>query len=247
MSISRDQQREKYEQDSRYHAEVDDFDNIYSLRSEAGRYFELRRLSCYLSIINRHRLNFKDTRILDLGCHHGFYANLFAYLKRSSDDVCGYDFIDTYLDVAKRVNSSIEYSQQDVFELDDRNGQVDFILLNYLFGCIPEADAPGVAARIDSVLKPDGHILFFDFYNSKLFYGLARLALGKEKARAYPAYDKQRLSVIFPNLKVIESRQIIPAFWNRLIRWKCPYFFLDMIEPVWMRRYFVALMQKPSA
>ena len=239
---TRDQQH--YEKDKRYNAEVDDFDNIYSLRSDTGRYFELRRVSCFLSIINRQRLNLKGKRILDLGCHHGFYSNLFAYLKRDTTDVYGYDFMQKYLDVAKRANGSIEYSQQDVFELDEANGKFDFILVNYLLGGISRTEVTEVAVRICKILKPNGHILFFDFYNSKLFHALARVILGKDKGP--PAFDKQRIREVFPELQLVESRTILPAFWNRLIRLKCPYIVLDMLEPIWMRRYFVALLQKPG-
>ena len=85
MAITRVQQKQKYMRDSRYHTNADSFSNgySYSWRSYHGLYFDLKRIEELVTLLNKHKVVLKNSKVLDIGCHYGLFANVFAYLKRS--------------------------------------------------------------------------------------------------------------------------------------------------------------------
>ncbi|MCB0375162.1 MAG: hypothetical protein KDD04_04525 [Sinomicrobium sp.] len=78
--ISQKEYKQQYESDLRYGAKPDDFDNVYSLRNPYGLHFETERINAIMGLLNEHQVVLPSKKIPDVGCHYGFYANLFAYL-----------------------------------------------------------------------------------------------------------------------------------------------------------------------
>ena len=162
--LDRSQYKERYFEDERYNAGVDDFENEYSLRhSKHGLYFETIRIQKIFEVLNEERITFSGKRILDVGCNYGFYSLLFAYLKRDSKQITGIDFLENSIETAKRINGSIHFTQQDLYEpLNYPEKSFDFILINYVLNCITEK-REDVIKQLGSRVAVGGHILFFDF------------------------------------------------------------------------------------
>jgi len=172
LGITREQKKKKYLADIRYHTDPDNFDqsvdNRYSLRNYYGLYFEIKRTTEFIKILNDNRITLKNKKILDVGCHHGWYSNLFAYLKNSADEVYGIDFIPEFIKIAKSINSSVNYIEGDIYELNFNKEYFDFILCNYVFNAIPHKDIEKIARIISSKVRSNGYILYFDFYRSPI-------------------------------------------------------------------------------
>lgn len=240
--ITREGQREKYENDDRYHALADDFKNMYSLRNPYGLYFETRRLRALFDLLNRHRVSIGGRRVLDVGCHHGLYSNIFAYLRKSAEGVTGTDYIEEYLAVARKVNGSLAFRREDLYDFSVEPSSVDLLFLNYVLSCVPSADVPAIAARLSACVAPGGWLLFFDFHYSPAWRLLATLT-GRDRD-PLPSYDDRRLRAAFPDFELVDSETLLPYQSRRLVSAGLPPFALDLIEKVWMRQYYVALLRK---
>ena len=81
--LDRSQYKERYFEDERYNACVDDFENEYSLRhSKHGLYFETIRIQKIFEVLNEERITFSGKRILDVGCNYDFLF-LIVYLSKA--------------------------------------------------------------------------------------------------------------------------------------------------------------------
>jgi SAM-dependent methyltransferase len=242
MAITREGQRSKYETDERYHASADDFDNMYSLRSSTGLYFETRRMSLLFDLLNEHSVPLSGRKVLDVGCHFGFYSSLFAYLKHEADGVTGCDFIDDYLAVARRVNASVRFEQQDMYEPTLPEGGFDLVLVNYLMNCIPEGDATRITSNLAKLVAPGGHVLFFDFHYSPAWRALASVT-GRD-SNPLPSFNDDRTRALWPELQLLSSRTAIPYGWRRLIQMGVPRIAIDVLEKGSMCQYYGALLER---
>ena len=215
--LDRSQYKERYFEDERYNAGVDDFENEYSLRhSKHGLYFETIRIQKIFEVLNEERITFSGKRILDVGCNYGFYSLLFAYLKRDSNQITGIDFLENSIETAKRINGSIHFTQQDLYEpLDYPEKSFDFILINYVLNCITEK-REDVIKQLGSRVAVGGHILFFDFfgdYTHNLIYYLEGLIQFKNPFR----YSKNKINKKMemsrhPSISIEEIKKVLPNF-----------------------------------
>jgi SAM-dependent methyltransferase len=242
VAITREQQRAKYEEDDRYHAHADDFNNMYSLRNPSGLYFETRRLRAFFELLNKHGITFASRRVLDVGCHYGLYTGLFAYLKRGSADVTGCDYIEAYLRTARGINGSLRFQREDLYELTFAPASFDFVLLNYVLSCIPPADAPAVSAELSKIVAREGYVLFFDFNYSIAWRALARIT-GRDRD-PLPSFNDARIRTLFPEFDILSSIEIVPYTWRRMIDAGIPSYLLDVLEKIPMRQFYVALLRK---
>jgi ubiquinone/menaquinone biosynthesis C-methylase UbiE len=257
-NLTRKQIKNKYENDKRYGADVDDFDNIFSLRNDRGLYFELKRIYEIFKILNKEKIFFDNKKMLDVGCNYGLYANIFSYLKRDTQDVYGIDFISKYIKTAKKINTGINYKQQDVLkELDFENNFFDFIFINYVFGCIPIKDVDLVIKNITKKLKKGGHLMVFDFNDkytnvfSKLIRKIAyflkyKKVISEKKINSMNSYcfSKKRIYKHFSkDYKIIEIKKFMP-FFNRDLAKFMPFWFLELFEKIFYNSKILFLLEK---
>ena len=249
MGYTREQQKTKYLTDIRYHSDPDNFDqtlkNRYSLRNYHGLYFEMKRTTEFIKVINDTRITLKNKKILDVGCHHGWYSNLFAYLKNSADEIYGIDFIPEFIKTAKTINSSINYIEGDVYNLNFNNEYFDLILCNYVFNCFPHEDIEKIAHIISSKVKSNGYILYFDFYRPAISTFIKKIL--KQAHYGLPRLNIRIIKKIFPDFRIVKSKRMINI---RII--KCllkirsypPYWLLDIMTLILRKNYFMVLLQK---
>lgn len=213
--ISKEQYKKRYEIDTRYNASADDFDNMYSLRNNHGLLFETERLRQIFTILNKNRITFENKTILDIGCNFGFYTNILACLKRSTNDIYGVDFIENMVNKAKKINNKINYSQQDIYKgLNFKDSFFDFILVNYMLNCITE-HREKVFHTIGSKVKIGGHILFFDFLGDEgnIVYYIEGLLKFKNPYKHVSKRIKRSMSYhLYPRITCPEINKYLPNF-----------------------------------
>lgn len=227
--ITRQQQRKKYEADEKYHAACDDFSqtagNRYSLRHYYGRRFEEEKTETIVRFINAAGLALRGARIIDLGCHYGRIAGLWAGLKGSAKDVHGADFIADFVKTASAINPGIKFFRHDLYgELPFKDGFFDIVSMIYVFNSISAADQPLIAGLIEKKIKSGGHIIVFDFYASRAVrmrqqcITLLRRLAGKPEKGYLPRLDRGTVRRLFPDCEVVAERKVMNMFSYVLLR-----------------------------
>lgn len=200
MKTTRENQKLRYTTDQSYNADADnlkqDKNNRFSLRNQHGLYFDLKRMYEFVRLLNKENITLKDKKILDIGCHHGHFTNLFAYLKKDSREVYGIDFMPQFVKKAKEINPGINFSQVDLFNgLPFPDSFFDLIICNYVFNCVPHKDLKRTADLIVSKLKREGYLIFFDFYDSPLISLFNTLRYGNNrKKEKFPLFNNNKVN-----------------------------------------------------
>ena len=208
-------------------------------------YFEIKRTSEFIKILNDNRIKLKNKKILDVGCHHGWYSNLFAYLTNSADGVYGIDFIPEFIKIAKNINSSINYIGGDIYDLNLNKEYFDFILCNYVFNAFPHEDIEKIAHIISSKVKSNGYILYFDFYRSTVLTFIRKIR--KLAHKGEPRLNIRIIKKIFPDFRIVKSKRMINIrILKYLLRIRCypPHWLVDIVTLFLRKNYFVVLLQK---
>lgn len=117
-------------------------------------------IDCTVKWINENFLK-GNSRILDLGCGPGLYAERLARLGHS---VLGIDFSKRSIDYAKesaaRNGLDIEYVYKNYIEMD-YSEEFDLVILIYCdFGVLNNADRDALLSKIYKALKPGGCFIF---------------------------------------------------------------------------------------
>ncbi|MBT3814194.1 class I SAM-dependent methyltransferase [Candidatus Woesearchaeota archaeon] len=245
--ITRNQQKEKYETDLRYHSDSDNlnqtFDNRYSLRNNWGLYFELIKFKEMVKLLNKSKVRLKNKKILDLGCHRGFTSNLLAQLKGSSENIYGADFINSFVEQAQEINPGVKFFQHDVYnELPFENSYFDLVTLIYLFNALPSQDQQEVVKNISKKIKVGGHILFFDLFESRMSRVTQRLAHLNKRYTPLPHFNDKIIKKLFPDFKIIQSKKIINLLTYRTIGFS--YGLAEFLDKMLPCEYYITLLRK---
>ncbi len=248
---TRETQKNRYLNDiTGYNSGADNFDqsrrNKFSQRNYHGLWWDLRRAQEFIKILNKNKIVLKDKEILDLGCHHGFFTNILAGLKKSSRSVQGSDFVPMSIETAKRTNPGIDFTCDDLYNSRLKNNNYDFVLCNYLFNAIPHDDLPKIADTVSSKVKANGYLLFFDFYDSPVISFANRLLYGSKRERKkLPTFNNKKIRKMFPQFRIVESRTIINILrLQLLLECRAPYWLVDFLDNLLPNYYYLALLQK---
>lgn len=246
METKREYIKKKYlTLNRRYRADPDNFDssnkNRYSWRSHYGLYFDLKRICEFIKILNNHRININNKRILDVGSHHGLFANMFAYLKKTSEGIYGIDFAPDFIETAKKINPKITHIQGDIYNLPFKDNFFDLILCNYIFNSIPHEDLPKIANSISSKLKSNGYILFFEFYDAALITLINRFTLKKEGS---PRFNDKKIKALFPEFRIVQSKKMMNILRSKLLELGLSYWLLDILDLILPCSFYMVLLQK---
>ncbi len=237
----------KYKKDERYHADVNDTKQRYSLRNKFGFYFEYRKFHEAIKLFNYAGIDFKDKRILDIGCHRGFQLNYLAFLKGESKDLHGIDFIPQFIETAKAINPGINYRKMDVYKLNSnfKDNYFDFINLIYCLNCIPPKDRPQIAQSITDKLKKGGYMLVFDLSDNILISMIRKVVKTiRGLDNRYVEYaNNALLRKYFVGCKIVKSKNIINVLSFPLSKF-CSYPIIELLDYVLPNNYYIALLKK---
>jgi 2-polyprenyl-3-methyl-5-hydroxy-6-metoxy-1,4-benzoquinol methylase len=80
----------------------------------------------FLALCQRERIDFPNTRVLEIGCGNGFYAHLLAEQKVQS--YVGVDITDVFFPELEKKHPDFEFVRKDV-TADELNGEFDLIIM----------------------------------------------------------------------------------------------------------------------
>lgn len=102
-------------------------------------------------------------RILDVGCGDGRWLRRMVELDAKPEDVVGVDVSDLRFDIARKKNPLIKLVKGDGVTLPFEDGTFDLVTEFVCFSHIPSCELRRhVAGEISRVLKPGGHIFWWD-------------------------------------------------------------------------------------
>ncbi len=241
----REKVRKKYIDDERYNASPEDIEQRYSLRNKFGFYFEYRKLQESINLLNYAKINLSKMRILDVGCHRGLQLNNLAFLKGSSKDLYGVDFMPKFIKDAKNINPSINFKQMDFYDIRFQDNYFDLITLYYVINCMPQKDREKIIYGISNKVKKGGYILIFEFSDNLLINSIRKITKTiKGVNNLYVEYANDKIiKKYFKDFKIIKSKNMINVLSYPLSR-ILPYPLIELFDFIIPSNYYICLLQK---
>lgn len=252
---------EKYEKDKRYNNQSQSVDyeinNLYSLRSRFGRYFESEKLYYLIELLNYEKISLVNKSILDVGCHTGLILNMLANLKESSKGLKGIDIMHSYTERAKKINSSIEYETKSALDIGQEE-QYDLILLIYILSEIyPLSLREKVIRKLAATQKKGDYIIIFNFKRLPYpFYLLLKVIYPLNKFLPFnipsPDFgreinlDDQAVKEQFKEYEVVKSYSFVFLLARKMIHdFKFPVIVMRAFSGI-LPKYYMVLLKKVS-
>lgn len=241
----REKVRKKYLEDKRYNAPIDDTQQRYSLRNKFGFYFEYRKLKETISLFNYAKINLENMRILDIGCHKGFQLSNLAFLRGSSKDLHGIDFMPSFISQAKAINPSINFKVMDFYALKFKDNYFDLITLYYVINCMPQKDREKIISGISKKLKKGGHILVFEFSDNPIINSIRKITKTlRGTDNSYIEYSNDKIiKKYFTDFRIIKSKNLI-NFLSYPMSKAFSYPIIELLDFILPNNYYIALLQK---
>jgi len=245
MIKNKEQHREKYLTSKKLQSDANDLSNRYSLRNKFGLYFEYKKLKEMIKLLNYGKINLKDKKILDIGCHRGFQLYPLAFIKGTTKNIYGIDYIHSFIEDAKLINPGINFQQMDVYDLKFPEDFFDFVTIIYLYNSIPEQDRKKVSSGISKKIKKGGYLLIFEFSDNPLINSIrkATTTLKRQENKYKPQLNDKILEKLYPDFKIIKSKNMINLFSYRLCNF-LPYSLIELLDLITPKNYYIALLKK---
>lgn len=235
----------KYTNDKRYNASANDTEQRYSLRNKFGFYFEYRKFLESIKLFNYAKLNLSQMRILDIGCHKGYQLSNLAFLKGTSKDLYGIDFMLYFIEEAKKINPSINFKQMDFYDIKFKDNYFDLVTLYYVINCMPIKDREKIISGISNKVKKGGYIVVFEFSDKFLINSIRKIVKTlRGEDNSYIEYANNKIiKNYFKDFRIIKSKKIINFLSHPLSKFfPCPIIeILDLFLP---KNYYITLLQK---
>ena len=130
-----------------------------SLAEEYARhiYDELSHKPLDRELLDRFAAYVKESGpVCDLGCGPGHVAN---YLAQRGVNICGIDLSERMIEIARRLNPGIQFTQRNMLNLAIENGTWAGVAAMYSIIHFPPTGLPAVFREMHRVLRPEGWLL----------------------------------------------------------------------------------------
>jgi ubiquinone/menaquinone biosynthesis C-methylase UbiE len=156
------------------------------------------------------RFPLAERRIVEVGCGEGDWLRFFERIGARQENLSGIDLGEGRIEIAKRRLPAADVRAGDATKLPWPDASFDIALQRMMFTSILDADArKAAAAEMMRVVRPDGLILWIDFFvnpNPQV------RALGRRDVRAlFPGW---RPTFYRTTLAPPLARRIVPISWT---------------------------------
>ncbi|GBC92254.1 Phthiotriol/phenolphthiotriol dimycocerosates methyltransferase [bacterium HR15] len=111
----------------------------------------------------------QEIRILDVGCGDGSVLRRLVLLGARPENLCGIDLLEEHIQHAQQVSPNIRFivGSAEILPFEDESW--DLVLMFMIMSSILDSEMQHrVAAEVMRVLKPDGAILWYDFWTNPI-------------------------------------------------------------------------------
>ena len=138
----------------------------YSLFNRANLFMVQRRDEKVLEALVKHGVtNLEGKRILDVGCGEGGELRNFIRYGARPENISGVDLLLDRIETAKKISPNIDFHCGDASRLPYENETFDIVIQFTMFTSILDRGMKkSIASEMMRVLKPDGILLWYDYY-----------------------------------------------------------------------------------
>jgi ubiquinone/menaquinone biosynthesis C-methylase UbiE len=155
--------------------------DLYSLWNDAALFRYQERERAILGLLDRHRLRpLDDVRVLDVGCGDGGTLRDLLSYGASPANLVGVDLRDVRISRARRLAPHLDYRVADAAALPFEDDAFDLALAFTLFSSVKDRGTRSrIAAEMLRVVRPEGAILWYDFWINPTNPNVEALGLGE--------------------------------------------------------------------
>lgn len=184
----------------------------YSLFNFGNLFIVQRRDLEILNILKTRGKALKDMRILDVGCGAGGELRNFIRYGALPENLYGIDLLPDRIELAKRLSPNINFICDDASNLPYDNESFDIVMQFTVFTSILDNDMKlKIASEMLPVLKPDGIIIWYDYF------------VDNPKNPDVKGIKKKEIYKLFPNCDIHLKRITLAPPIARLV---APYSYL---------------------
>ena len=142
---------------------------LYSFLNKATLFTYHQREKLILKILASQRIkNLPDKKILDVGCGNGGVLRDFIKYRALPENLYGIDLLLDRIEMAKKLSPHINFYLGSATELPFEDNFFDIVMQFTVFTSILDYSVKQkVAQEMLRVLKPDGIIIWYDYWISK--------------------------------------------------------------------------------
>lgn len=123
----------------------------------------VERIALVFDSLRHAGVDFASARVLDVGCGGGYDLNRFAAAGFTPTNLFGIDYVEDRMRIAHRTFPALGFARADGSRLPFRDGQFDVVSQFTAFSAIADAGLKSaMAAEMWRVLRPGGHVLWYD-------------------------------------------------------------------------------------
>ncbi len=149
--------------------DLSDKDKIYSLSNPSALFLFHQREKAILEALSKCGMNdLPNKRILDVGCGKGGVLRDFIKYGATTQNLHGIDLLPDRIEEAKRISPNIDFRCSDAEELPYADENFDIVLSFTVFTSIFDRSMKkNITKEMLRILKPEGIILWYDYFISK--------------------------------------------------------------------------------
>jgi len=209
----------------------------YAVNPGTHRPVDLRRWEAYTQALARcGSLPLGQVDVLDVGCQTGTWLALCRKKwGQGTGRLAGIELMENWVQTGRQRHPYLELHAGSAHELPWPDATFDYVHQGMVFSSILDADLrDGIAAEMARVLKPGGHVIWYDFFLNPKNLDTVGMTLRRVQALfpRWPMAYRKRVTLAPPLARRLERR----APW--LIAWLTKIRVLNF--------HYLVLMQKPE-
>ena len=184
------------------------FMNKWSSLNKGNKLINIEKLNLIKSLLELHKINLKNKKILDVGCAGGDTINFLKDLGGLEQDIYGIDIRENRLKHAMENLPKAKIYHMDARNIKFQDNKFDLVSAFTVFTSVVDINnRKKISNELVRVLKPGGIIIFYDFRYNNPFN------------KSVKGLRRKDIDILFPNMiKYIHLITLFPPLARRLGR-----------------------------
>jgi SAM-dependent methyltransferase len=189
-------------------------EGLYSFWEPSYLYLHQERERAILRLLGRHGFRpLDDVNVLEVGCGSGTILREFLRFGVQPENAMGVDIDSEAIARARRRAPGVDLRVGDATRLPSPDGSFDLVLAFTLFTSIPDArERAAVATEVRRVLRPDGAVLWYDYWVNPINPETEALGLSEiRRLFGCDPLEARRVTLAAPLARALAPRSWIAA------------------------------------